>query len=179
MKKLFFCFLTAWLLGSHAYAGQARVNWQEPDKYTDIREGNEVRENFRLQLFRDFELIFDDLAKQLPDGYLLEVAVTDVDLAGEVDWMRQASRRDVRILKHIYWPRMSFSYTLKNAAGEPLVSGKEDIKDMAYLASGDPGNNRLGYEQRMLKSWFKKQQRNKYFPVNDKPSTTPVNQAVR
>lgn len=174
MKKLLLSLLATSIIGGAACAGEAKVTWQEPDKYTDIREGNELRDSFREKLFADFELIFADLAKQLPDGYLFEVSVTDVDLAGEVNGMYGAAWQNIRIIKNIYWPRMSFSYTLKNPAQELLVSGQEDLKDLGFMSgAGSSGKTRFGYEERMLKRWFKKQQREKKFPVKDKPATSP------
>lgn len=172
MKRLLLSLLTTSVIGCAAFAGEAKVTWQAPDKYTDIREGSELRESFRTKLFQDFELIFDDLAKQLPDGYLFEITVTDVDLAGELGWMHGASWKDIRIFKNIYWPRMSFSYTLKDADQGLLVSGKADVKDLAFLSHGGrPGKTRFGYEERMLKDWFKNQQWERKFPVRDKPDT--------
>jgi Protein of unknown function (DUF3016) len=173
MKKFLLGLLTISFIGCAAHAGETKVTWQDPDNYTDIREGNELRESFREQLFKDFELIFADLAKQLPHGYLFEVTVTDVDLAGEVNRMnemRGRSLENIRIVKNIYRPRIAFNYTLTNAAQGLVASGKEDIRDNAFLSSdGSPGKTRFGYEEKMLKNWFKKQQREKKFPVKEKP----------
>lgn len=165
MKKLLLSLLAILISAGAAHAGQAKVIWQAPDNYTDIREGNELRDSFRAQLFHDFESIFADMAKQLPDGYLFEVTVTDVDLAGQVNGMHGASWQNIRVVKAIYWPRMSFSYTLKNAAQELLQSGQEEVKDLGFMSAvGSAGQTRFGYEERMLKNWFKKQQREKKFP---------------
>lgn len=166
MKKLLLAWLATSLIGCAAYAGEAKVTWREPDQYTDIREGTELRDNFRAKLFQDFESIFTDLAKQLPDGYLFEVTVTDLDLAGEVNGMHTAAWENIRIVKAIYWPRMSINYTLKNSARETLATGQEDIKDLDFLSSAASfGMTRFGYEERMLRHWFKKQQRDGKFPV--------------
>jgi hypothetical protein len=171
MRKLLFGLMTMAIVGSAACAGEAKVTWQEPDKYTDIREGNELRDSFREKLLQDFESIFADMAQQLPDGYLLEVTVTDLDLAGEVNGMHGASWENIRVVKSIYWPRMSFSYTLKNPARELLVAGQEELKDLGFMSSaGLSGKTRFGYEERMLKNWFKKQQREKKFPPKDPPA---------
>ena len=84
MKKFVITVVTALVAVGTACAGQAQVTWQQPDNYTDIREGNDLRDSFRQGLFSDFELLFSDLAKQLPEGCLLDVTVTNLDLAGEV-----------------------------------------------------------------------------------------------
>lgn len=166
MKKLLLSLLTSSVFGCIAYAGEAKVTWQEPDKYTDIREGQELRDSFREKLFKDFEAVFADLAKQLPDGCLFEVSVTDVDLAGDVNPMRGGSWQNVRVVKDIYWPRMSFSYTLKDGAGGLLAAGTEDIKDLGFLSSSVSfAKTRFGYEERMLENWFKKQLSDGKFPV--------------
>lgn len=166
MKKLLLAWLATSLIGCAAYAGEAKVTWREPDQYTDIREGTELRDNFRAKLFQDFESIFADLAKQLPDGCLLEVTVTDLDLAGEVNGMHDARWQDIRVVKDIYWPRMSINYTLKDSTRETLAAGQEDIKDLDFLSSAASlGMTRFGYEERMLRHWFKKQQRDGKFPV--------------
>lgn len=166
MKKLLLSLLATLIAGAAAHAGQAQVTWQDPDNYTDIREGNDLRDSFRAQLFQDFESIFADMARQLPDGYQFEVTVTDVDLAGQVNGMHGASWQNIRIVKAIYWPRMSFSYTLKNGAQELLLSGQEEIKDLGFMSGvGSSGKTRFVYEERMLKNWFKKQQREKRFPL--------------
>lgn len=166
MKRLLASLLTTSIFGCVAYAGEAKVTWQEPDKYTDIREGNELRDSFREKLFKDFESVFADFAKQLPDGYLFEVSVTDIDLAGDVNPMRGGEWQNVRVVKDLYWPRMSFSYSLKDAAGGTRVSGTEDVKDLGFLSSSvGLTRTRFGYEERMLENWFKKQLREGKFPA--------------
>lgn len=177
MNKDILFAVAALILGCAACAGEAKVTWQEPDKYTDIREGNELRDRFREQLFMEFELMLADLANQLPDDCLFEVTVTDVDLAGEVNWMHAGAWQNIRIIKDIYWPRMSFSYTLKHTTRGLLASGQEDIKDLAFMSSDrSSARTRFGYEEKMLKSWFKKQQRDGKFPVRDKPAKPDSNQ---
>ena len=154
MKKLVLSIITALVAVG---AGQARVTWQEPDGYTDIREGTDLRDSFRQTLFRDFELLFADLAKQLPDGCMLDITVTDVDLAGEVNPMHFGLWQDIRVIKALYWPRMSFDYKLTDSTGQMLVSGHEDIKDMAFFDRGVQRRlTRFSFEERMLRDWFGK-----------------------
>jgi hypothetical protein len=166
MNKLILSVVASLILACAAYAGEAKLTWQEPDNYTDIREGHESRDAFREKLFSDFELIFADLAKRLPQGYVLEVTVTDVDLAGEVSLLHHFAWRDIRIFKDIYFPRMSLKYTLKDRDQRLLLSGSEDIKDMGFLFGwGRFSMTRFGFEERMLRNWFKKNQREGKFPL--------------
>lgn len=166
MKKLLLAACCAGMLGSLAQAGEVKVNWQEPDKYTDIRPGNETRAGFQGRVFKDFDQMFAELAKKLPDGYLWEVTVTDLDLAGEVRPMFARTLNDIRVIKELYWPRMSFSYTLKDPQGKLVVSAKEQIKDMNFMSHVGvyAGYSNFQYEERMLHDWFDKQQKAKVFP---------------
>lgn len=174
MNKLILSAAASLILACTAYAGEAKLIWHEPDQYTDIREGFESRDAFREQLFSDFESIFAELAKGLPEGTLLEVTVTDLDLAGEVSLMHRFAWRDIRVLKDIYFPRMSFRYTLKDRDQRLLLSGSEDLKDMGFLSSwGRFGMTRFSFEERMLRSWFRKMQRDGKLPLAQ-ASTTPA-----
>ena len=166
MKKIFFALAVTSMVASSAFAGVAKVSWQEPEKFTDIRPSNETRAGFQERVFKDFDQFFADLAKKLPDGYQLDVTVTDLDLAGDVNGLYSKMGRDIRVIKEIYWPRMSFSYTLKNSQNELVASGKEQLKDMSFMsrASLASGRTSFDYEEKMLEDWFKKQQRDKVFP---------------
>lgn len=167
MKKLIWGLLVAGLLSPLAQAAEVKVNWQEPDKYSDIRPGNETRDGFQQRVFKEFERMFAEHAKKLPDGYLLHVTVTDLDLAGEVRPMFARTLTDIRVIKELYWPRMSFSYTLKDAQGKEVAGGTENIKDMNFLmrAGAAPGYTSFEYEERMLRDWFHKKEKDKVFPV--------------
>jgi hypothetical protein len=166
MKKLVLSIIATLVAVGTACAGQAKVTWKEPDTYTDIREGNETRDAFRQTLFSDLELLFADLAKQFPDGYVFDVTVTDVDLAGEVNGMHSFMWRDIRVVEAIYWPRMSLSYTLKDSNQQVLTSGNENIKDIGFLTGlSRSGLTRFSYEETMLREWFKRMERDGKFPI--------------
>lgn len=167
MKKILFSLLLAGLSASPAFAGVAKVTWQEPDKYTDIRPGNELGDSFKERLFKEFDTMFSTMAKKLPDGYQLEITVTDLDLAGDVNGMFNRLGRDIRVVKELYWPRMSLSYVLKNEKNEVLSSAKEDIKDMGFMSSPIVHSSGSGfdYEEKMLNDWFKAKQKMKKFPA--------------
>ena len=81
--------------------------------------------------------------------------------------MLRRSTSDIRLVKDIYWPRMSIRYSLLDAKGQLITEGKEDIKDMNFMFGSaiGSGNRSFQYEERMLRDWFKRQQRDKVFPV--------------
>jgi hypothetical protein len=149
-----------------ALAGDAKVKWKNPEKFTDIRSSNESRENFQATVITEFNGMFSELAKKLPDGYVLDVTVTDLDLAGDVNGMYRTAGRDIRIVKELYWPRMSLSYKLTNQANEIVASGKEQLKDMGFMSRGrvSAGDSTFHYEEEMLRDWFYQMQKEKKFP---------------
>ena len=134
-----------------AQAGRAEVQFDQPDRYTDIgprREADAVQQQLR-------QILQTLAAERLPASQTLRLTVTDVDLAGEIP---PASRlmHDVRVMgNRPDWPRISLRYTLQD--GDRLVTeGSDVITDMAYLLrnTSTNGTSRLPYEQRMLSDWF-------------------------
>lgn len=134
-----------------AHAGTAVVQFDHPDRYTDIgprREADAVQQQLR-------QILQTLAAERLPASQTLQLAITDVDLAGEIP---PATRllHDVRVMgNHPDWPRISLRYTLQD--GDRLVAeGSEVVTDMAYLqrSTHATGSHPLPYEQRMLSDWF-------------------------
>ena len=136
-------------------AAEVKVTWQDPDEYTDIREGfSYTRSGFRKHVFTVFEKFLADRAALLPEGQKLNMTVTDLDLAGETRF----NFDEIRIIKREYIPRMKFSYQLLDKSGKELASGEESLKNMGmshtYLTK--PSEDQFKYEFDMLNSWFKK-----------------------
>ncbi|MFZ4478368.1 MAG: DUF3016 domain-containing protein [Rhodoferax sp.] len=162
-------------MASATHAGEVSVTWQEPGQYSDIRPGNESPDVFQARLFKEFDKTFSDLAKKLPDGYRLEITVTNLDLAGEANRMSSTTARDFRIIKQNDWPRMAFNYTLRDATSAVVVEGKEDLKDMNFMSQSGllSDNTSFIYEKKMIKDWFRRQQKQKKFPVDEKQAKKP------
>ncbi|MDP2367753.1 DUF3016 domain-containing protein [Rhodoferax sp.] len=167
MKHSWIVLLAAGVLTTHAQAGEVKLTWQEPEKYADIRSTGETRDAFQARVTEDLSKVFVDLAKKLPDGVTWIVTVTDVDLAGEVRPMMRLGISDIRVVKDGYWPRMSIRYSMLDAKGQVISEGQEDIKDMSFMFGKlvTSGNSSFQYEERMLRDWFKRQQRDKLFPA--------------
>jgi len=145
-------------LQNTALAATSEITWTDYDKYRDIYpSNNESRKFFRERTFKNFEKYFAKLAESLPEGQVLKIEVTDVDLAGDARFSGGIHR--LRIVKDIYFPRMKFSYQLVNADGNEVVSAEVELKDMNFMfAIGRTlkyRNDSLGYEKKMLDEWFK------------------------
>lgn len=154
--------LATGLISGPASAAQVSVTWQDPDSYRDIHPSNQSRQSFRKMIFADFEEYLTELAEQLPEDQVLKITVTDLDLAGEVwpsSFVGGMGGTDVRLVKPVYIPRISFSYTLTDGSGNTLQNAQVKLKDMAFMDRGVRTNRRyrnLSYEKAMIKDWFDK-----------------------
>ena len=139
-------------LPSVAYAATSEVTWTDYENYRDIKPGNESKKHFRERTFKHLEKHFTKLAENLPEGQVLKIDVTDVDLAGDT----QGSIDRMCIVKEIFSPRMNFSYQLVNADASEVVSGEVKLKDMNFMMTNSLRYRRdsLGYEKKMLDDWF-------------------------
>jgi len=147
--------LSILLLVPATKAATSEIKWTNPDDYRDIYPGEEHRKHFRERTFKALEKHFSILAKQLPQGQLLKVEVTDIDLAGDV---HHGGIRQIRLVKEIYFPKMKFSYQVVDVKNNELSAGQVDLKDMSFMMGSNLKyrNDSLGYEKKMLDNWFKK-----------------------
>lgn len=138
---------------------QVQVNWQQPEKYTDIRPSNSTRKAYQNRVLKAFDKIWADVAKNLPAGYQLAITVKDLDLAGDVNPLYRIDNNDIRVVKDIYFPRMTIDYRLTDAAGQQLDAGTDvKIKDSSFMSTQPTGfrSDEFAYEKRMLKDWYRK-----------------------
>lgn len=129
--------------------GRAEVRYVAPETFTDAGFGGLERERTQRLLSDHFER----LAQRLPDGQVLRVDVTDVDLAGEVDVF---SIHRIRVLGEVPdAPRLSLRFELLDGA-QVLAAGEDKLSDMGYLwrRAGLRDSEPLPYESRMLEVWF-------------------------
>jgi hypothetical protein len=143
------------LLTPTAFAADSEVIWTDYKSYRDINEGNDGRKQFRERTFKDLEKHFATLAATLPEAQTLKIDVTDVDLAGDT---HIGGINRMRIVKHMYSPRMNFSYQLLDADGTVIKSDDVVVKDMNFMSGNSLKyrNKSLGYEKKMLDDWFDK-----------------------
>ncbi|MFT6919504.1 MAG: hypothetical protein ACJA2G_002140 [Cognaticolwellia sp.] len=138
-----------------AQAAQVEVKWTNPDKYSDIDAGQEHRQHFKDRTFKVFEEHFAKMAKALPEQQKLVFDITNLDLAGDVNF---GGMKRIRIIKDIFFPHIEFSYQLLNADNTVVKSAEVSLKDMGFLmhSSLRHRNQTLGYEKDMLDDWFRK-----------------------
>ena len=145
------------VLPAFAHAGEAKVKWHDFNDYRDVRQGNNSPKGaFHKNVAKNFEKHFNKLAEKLPEGYTFNVEVTDLDLAGDVQF---GGINELRIIKPIYFPRIDFNYSVTDKDGK-VVSEASDVKlkDMGFMDKMKRGlDTSFYYEKRLLSEWFEEQ----------------------
>lgn len=137
-------------------AAKAEIHWVSPEKYRDIRPGDNNRKAFEANVFRSFEKHFAKLASKLPVDQTLNINVTDIDLAGDVNY---GGIHRIRIIEELFFPRIKFSYELVNADKSIADSGEINLKDMNFMTNSNLRyrNDSFGYDKRMIENWFNRE----------------------
>ncbi len=149
-------FLPLTLVTSAVMAGDVEVNWLEPEHFADIGASNDTRQHYQDQVLTDLEAHFKQAGKNLPEDQTLVVNVTDLDLAGYLEYFHPSYPFGLRVVRDIDYPRITLDYELKAADGSTLATGSEKLKDMGFHYSSvniryaEP----LDYEKRMIDRWI-------------------------
>jgi hypothetical protein len=143
--------------------GNVEIDWQNPEKYSDVRSPSMTKARYREQVFKQLDEYFNELAADLADGQILKINVTNLDLAGQV-WPASFvglghSGSDIRVVKSIDIPRMHFSYQLLDQNGAVIKAADADLKDLSFQDRHNPffSSESLRYEKNMVKQWFEQE----------------------
>lgn len=130
---------------------KVEVIWTNPDKYSDVKDSFNGPRSTQEDAFYNIEKVLKRLAKKLPDGYLLKLDVTDLDLAGETH------SSNIRVVRDMFPPRIKFSYELLDAGDNVLLAKQENIRDTSFLQSVSlrHKNEAFGFEKQLIEDWFK------------------------
>ena len=138
------CTATAW-------AGNAEVSFLRPERFADAGRGQGAAQ-VKATLSQHLVGL---AARHLPAGQTVQIAFTDIDLAGELTTAAR-SGQEIRVLRgRADWPRLDLHYTLVED-GKAIASGDEHLVDMDYLQRPGPSHasGALPHEQRLLSDWF-------------------------
>lgn len=166
MKKLTILFILCGLSWG-AYSAEVKVEWVEPDQYTDIKspflDGDGQYSAVR---FERIERHIQRLAEMhLAEDARLTIHVHDLNLAGRIQAQVGESNQDFtrRALPNEF-PKMVLSYQLIDAQGQVTREGEHvSLEGRAIRSEGRsqfPHVSRrdrelIGQEIRMLNQWFK------------------------
>ena len=157
VRRIFLACLCLYM--SSALLADVEITWVEPEKFRDIRGGDVNQRRFQNQVVAVLTAYFEEAAMEiLPVGQNLQLFITDVDLAGDVEYFFFRFPFGVRVMRDVYFPAIQFNYVLSDKEGRIISTGEENIKDMGYLYSGRRSINNppFDYEKRMIDDWFRK-----------------------
>ncbi|MAG75300.1 MAG: hypothetical protein CL811_00960 [Colwelliaceae bacterium] len=132
------------------------VSWSNVEKYRDLRAANEAKSKFQQRFFKEMSNHLNKLAEQLPHGYKLTMDVDNVDLAGRITFV---NGQEIRVIKDMFYPNMSFSYTLTDDKGQVLDKRETKAKGKAFMMNTNSqlGHRSFPYEKNLLSHWFNKE----------------------
>lgn len=138
-------------------ASRAEVTFSNPENFTDAADDQRGSDFGRAANLKELKDYIEDRANTyVPEGQKLQVTVTDVDLAGEIEPWRSSSLRDARIIKDIYTPRIQLSFKLTDASGAVIKEGTRNLTDLTYLMNIYPNrSDPRVYEKGLLDNWLR------------------------
>jgi hypothetical protein len=161
-KRILTSLLGALLFGITSLAGQSNapvveITFSDPDSFTDVRSRRGSDEG-------DYSWVLVDLSKHLQklvatylsEGDHLTVIVTDIDLAGNLEFGHAPG--DPRIIRDVYPPLIRLEFKLVDANGLVKAEGSRRLSDRNFLIKISKNrNDPLRYEKELLKKWVKKE----------------------
>lgn len=141
------------LLAAGAAQAGSSVTYVQPEQFTDFARNQIERERME----QDLSAHFATLAKALPAGQNLTISISDIDLAGRMEWTR-LQNTEIRLLTGgADWPRITLHYALE-AGGSVISQGDAQLSDMNYLNQLNrlSSSETLRYEKTMINAWFAK-----------------------
>ena len=139
-------------------AAVLEIEWVDIKEYRDILASNQAQKVFEEHVIKNLTGFFRTAAKKhLPDNQTLHIRITDLDLAGDVDYFFMDYSHPVRVVKAMYFPSIEFSYELRDAQNQVIKSGSENIRDMDFLLSNVKlhSTSPFRYEKKLIEDWFR------------------------
>ena len=143
-------------LGAGAQAATVAFEYMDPNDFRDIRATDSGQKKFEQHVLKEIEAHFEKEAAALPEGQTLEVTIKDVDLAGDIEYFHRYYPFGLRVVRNVDFPRMEFSYVLRDANGDVIRRGDEDISDMSFRFNTltDRTRDPLDYERQLISQWY-------------------------
>ena len=110
---------------------------------------------FVLLVFRDY--LLEQAKYYVPEGHMLSVTFTDIDMAGDFEPWRGPRFDDIRIVKDIYPPRIVLNFRMTNAEGAVVKEGKRELRDLAFMMKINMSfrDDPVRYEKALLDDWLR------------------------
>ncbi|WP_076412060.1 DUF3016 domain-containing protein [Shewanella sp. UCD-KL12] len=137
--------------------GVVKITWQDPKSFRDVKAASDIQSRYEQRTFESLTKSLDkEASKLLKPEQKLEMIVTDLDLAGDVRPTFGATMNDIRVIKDIYPPRITFSYSILEG-DKVIMVGDEKLTDMGFMhTTGRMNDKPLRFEEKLLADWLKK-----------------------
>ncbi|MCB5187104.1 DUF3016 domain-containing protein [Methylobacillus caricis] len=131
------------------------VEYISPEKFTDVSsiDHGPPNSSYLDQLSKH---VMKKAATYLSQGEQLTISITDIDMAGGFEPWRTPGN-DIRMIRHIYPPRIELAYQLYDAGGELLKEGKERLINLNYQLNMLPAStDTMRHEKALMDDWLAK-----------------------
>jgi hypothetical protein len=144
-------------MSSGASAANLAFEYTDPSEFRDLRATDTSQDRFEQRVLKELEAHFRNEAAMLPEGQNLRVTLTDLDLAGFIEY--PSSMRwpmGLRVVRNLDFPQMNFTYEVRDASGELLSSGEEKLRDLSFRSTMfvNRDTDALRYEKALISDWF-------------------------
>jgi len=141
-----------------SHAATLEFTWGDPEKFRDIRASDENQDKYQANVMKELEAQFQKEAGKLPADQKLKVDVTDLNLAGEVEYFHEGFPNGLRVVRNVDFPSMKLSYVLRDGKGQIVKSGDSDFSYMEFNSGIQilQGAKPLHYELDMISKWYKR-----------------------
>ena len=153
----------AMLIGfSQSAAAAVEVKFVEPEKFRDIELSGFSKKRSIEHVQKDLTKIFKEIAKDyVGEKEKLSIEVTNIDLAGYIDYMSGDANRDIRVVRNSDIYKLYFRFESKNESGDTTKQGEKKIREFlthkpSRLIKNSKGNT-VNYFEDDLKKWFKEE----------------------
>lgn len=131
------------------------IDYIQPERFTDISSTDHGPPN-QSYLDQLSKHIMKKAASYLAENEQLNIAITDIDMAGGFEpWNTPGN--DIRMIRHIYPPKIVLSYQLKGAEGKVLKEGNVQLIDLNYQLNATFNSaDVMRYEKALMDEWLEK-----------------------
>jgi hypothetical protein len=161
MKTVLVIVLAILALAPPVFAQDDRVTVElaNPQTFTDFKTSCVARPADVAVLAAQLERYLKTAAARvLPEGQRMEITVTNIDMAGDIEVWRNPFLCDLRTMKDVYPPRIDLSFRVLDAEGKELRGGARSLVDVNYLDRSAPsGIDQLRYEKYLLSDWLQRE----------------------
>ena len=137
--------------------GPVNVSWDNPANFTEIRYSHNTIESRRGDWVAELARhVRDFAARRLPAGERLDVNIADIDRAGDYEPWHGPQFYDTRVVRDIYPPRITLTFTHTAADGAVIAQGERKLMDAGFMLDSSVGREHdpLRFEKRMLERWI-------------------------